>query len=120
MFIPDVPNSGQYLGGPANANDFYGNGSWIQHPADFNDQWAVFSTMEGLQASGSGWLVPGGMVLMTPGGQRRLLGHPYNTTTNYTFYSFVRFSPDGKYVLFTSDMNGSGRSDVFLAELPVR
>jgi len=120
MFTPDVPNSGQYIGGPANANDFYGNGNWIQHPADLNDQWAVFSTMEGLQSSGSGWLAPGGMVLITPNGQRRLLGHPYNTGTNYTFYSFVRFAPDGRYVLFTSDMDGSGRNDVFLAELPIR
>src|SRR5438046_1012384 len=120
MFTPDVPNSGQYIGGPANANDFYGNGNWIQHPADLNDQWAVFSTMEGLQSSGGGWLAPGGMVLITPNGQRRLLGHPYNTGTNYTFYSFVRFAPDGRYVLFTSDMDGSGRNDVFLAELPSR
>ena len=120
MFIPDVANSGQYIGGPANANDFYGNGNWIQHPADLNDQWAVFSTMEGLQSSGGGWLAPGGMVLITPNGQRRLLGHPYNTGTNYTFYSFVRFAPDGRYVLFTSDMDGSGRNDVFLAELPSR
>ncbi|HLQ64477.1 MAG TPA: Ig-like domain-containing protein, partial [bacterium] len=35
-----------------------------------------------------------------------------------TFFSFAKFSPDGNYVLFTSDMNGSARSDVFLAELP--
>jgi len=32
--------------------------------------------------------------------------------------SFAKFSSDGQYVLFTSDMNGSGRSDVFLAEVP--
>jgi len=32
----------------------------------------------------------------------------------------VRFAPDGRYVLFTSDMDGSGRNDVFLAELPSR
>jgi len=76
--------------------------------------------MEGLQSSGGGWLAPGGMVLITPNGQRRLLGHPYNTGTNYTFYSFVRLAPDGRYVLFTSDMDGSGRNDVFLAELPTR
>ncbi len=120
MFIPDVANSGQYIGGPANANDFYGNGNWIQHPPDLNDQWAVFSTMEGLQSSGGGWLAPGGMVLITPNGQRRLLGHPYNTSASYAFYSFVRFSPDGRYVLFTSDMDGAGRCDVFLAEVPTR
>src|SRR3989449_625102 len=76
MFTPDVANSGQYIGGPANANDFYGNGSWIQHPADLNDQWAVFSTMEGLQSSGGGWLAPGGIVLITPNGSGACWGIP--------------------------------------------
>src|SRR5438876_563498 len=67
-----------------------------------------------------GWTgpAPGGFVLMTPNGQRRLLGHPYNTTSDYTFFSFAKLSPDGRYVLFTSDMNGSARSDLFLAEVP--
>jgi hypothetical protein len=58
------------------------------------------------------------MVLITANGERRLLGHPYNTTSTYTFYTFAKFSPDGAYVLFTSDMDGAGRSDLFLTELP--
>ena len=29
-------------------------------------------------------------------------------------------SSDGRYVMFTSDMNGSGRTDVFLVEVPTR
>ncbi len=117
-FTPDVTNSGTLIGGPANGTTVHGNGNWIQHPTDLNDQWALFLYYGGLQPTGSTWLAPGGMVLMTPNGQRRLLGHPYNATTIYNYYSFAKFSPDGQYVLFTSDMNGSGRSDVFLAELP--
>src|SRR3989454_4356453 len=31
------------LGGPTNSGDEYGNGNWIQHPADLDDQWALFS-----------------------------------------------------------------------------
>src|SRR5207249_8788432 len=66
---------------------------WIQHPADLDDQWALFSHFEGLAPSGSGWLAPGGMVYVTANGQRRLLGHPYTTITeaaNYALASFVR------------------------------
>ncbi len=118
QFLTDCSN--RTLGTPGSSGDYYANGSWNQHAATLDDQWAIFSMEGGLVPSGSGWLAPGGMIFVTANGQRRLLGHPYNTTTNYTFYSFVRLSPDGKYVLFTSDMNGSGRSDVFLAELPVR
>ncbi|HMC21354.1 MAG TPA: Ig-like domain-containing protein, partial [Thermoanaerobaculia bacterium] len=61
---------------------------------------------------------PGGILLSTANGQRRVLAHLYNTTSNYTFYSFAKLSSDGNYVLFTSNMNGSARSDLFLAEMP--
>ena len=118
QFLTDCSN--QNLGPPASANDYYANGNWNQHPASLDDQWAIFSTQGGLVPPGSGYLAPGGMIFVTASGQRRLLGHAYNTSTNYTTYSFVRQSADGRYVLFTSDMNGSPRSDVFLAEVPVR
>ncbi len=117
-FTPGTPASGVHVGGPAPSYEVHGNGSWIQHPADLNDQWALFLAYGGLQPTGSAWLAPGGMVLMTPNGQRRLLAHAYNTTGTYNYFSFAKFSSDGQYVLFTSDMNGSGRSDLFLVELP--
>jgi len=120
MFIPDTPNSAQHIGGPANATLVHGNGNWIQHPLDLNDQWALFCHYGSLRPLESYWLAPGGMVLITPKGDRRLLGHPYNTSANYTLYTFAKFSSDGRYVLFTSNMDGSARSDLFLAELPAR
>jgi hypothetical protein len=110
---------GTGLTAPANATQVHGSGNWIQNPADLRDQWAVFLHYGSLVPTGT-WLAPGGMVLITENGQRRLLGHSYNTSANYTFSSFAKFSPDGNYVLFTSDMNGSARSDVFLAELPTK
>ncbi|TLY46685.1 MAG: hypothetical protein E6K55_15595 [Gemmatimonadetes bacterium] len=122
VFDP-VARTQLHIGGPTNSGDEYGNGNWIQHPADPDDQWALFSHFEGLAPAGSGWLAPGGMVYVTANGQRRLLGHPYTTITEATDYalaSFVRQSSDGRYVMFTSDMNGSGRTDVFLVEVPTR
>ena len=121
VFDP-VAQSATRLAGPANSGDEYGNGNWIQHPADLNDQWALFSHFEGLAPpAGEGWLAPGGMVFVTANGQRRLLGHPYTTITeaaSYALASFVRLSSDGRYAMFTSDMNGSGRTDVFLVRVP--
>lgn len=104
--------------GPGVGSTFYGNGNWIQPNAALDQQWAAVYNYGSLQPAGTGWLSPGGVVLITQAGQRRLAFHPYNTSATYSFYSFAKFSPDGAYMLFTSDMNGSGRSDVFLAELP--
>jgi hypothetical protein len=118
MYSSDAPNSGTHIGGPANGTEIHCNGNWIQSPANLNDQWAMCTHYGSLQPTGSTWLAPGAMVLLTPNGERRILGHPYNTTGNYTFFTFAKFSSDGQYVLFTSDMNGSGRSDLFLAEVP--
>lgn len=119
MFIPDEPNSAQHIGGPANGTLIHGSGNWIQDVVDYDDQWAVFLHYGSLRPSEDYWLAPGGMVLINASGERRLLAHSYNTSSDYGFYSFAKFSPDGRYVLFTSDMNGSDRSDLFLAELPV-
>ncbi len=117
-FTPGVSDSGTHVGGPANATMVYGNGNWLQHPADSGDQWALFSNYGQLRPPEDYWLAPGGMVYVTPNGARRLLGHPYNTSSDYTVYTFAKSSSDGHYVLFTSDMDGSSRSDVFLAEVP--
>ena len=121
VFDP-VARSATRLAGPANSGDEYGNGNWIQHPADLNDQWALFSHFEGLAPpAGESWLAPGGMVFVTANGERRLLGHPYTTISEaarYALASFVRLSSDGHYAMFTSDMHGSGRTDVFLVRVP--
>jgi uncharacterized protein YjdB len=118
QYLPDC--STQNLGSPASANDYYANGSWNQHPASLDDQWALFSTQGGLVPPGSGYLAPGGMIYVTASGKHRLLGHPYDTSTNYWGLSFVKQSSDGRYVMFISDMNGSPRTDVFLVVVPVR
>src|SRR2546426_5400313 len=40
VFDP-VARTQTLLGGPTNSGDEYGNGNWIQHPADLDDQWAL-------------------------------------------------------------------------------
>lgn len=120
---PDVPNSQTHLGGPTNSDCVDASGNWIQSPDNLDDQWALFSNCGGLEPSqGSGWLAPGGMVFTTveADSTRYLLGFPYNTSVTYSYLSFAKLSPDGKYVLFTSDMDGSGRSDLFLAQVPTQ
>ena len=95
------------------------DGNWIQHPTNPDDQWYECYYYGSLMPPANyGALAPGGILFATANGQRRILAHLYNTSTNYTFYSFAKLSSDGSYVLFTSDMNGSGRSDLFLAEMP--
>jgi hypothetical protein len=100
----------------------YSNGSWIQHPADLDDQWALYSSYLHIrpQPENYGWLAPGGMVYVSANGGRRLLGHPYCTETDYTLYNFVKQSSDGRYVMFNSNMHGAARTDLFLVETPVR
>jgi hypothetical protein len=114
MFTPTSPGMtvAHLLPGPANASLFHGDGNWIQYPIDLGDQWAVvydYGELRPPTKTWTGdppdWLAPGGMIAITPNGQRFLVGHPYNTTAAYNFYSFAKFAPDGKYVLFTSNMN---------------
>jgi len=74
---------------------------------------------EGPVELGQGFLAPSGLILWTINGGRRLLAHSYQTSSTYEWSTFAKLSPDGAFVMFTSDMNGSGRSDVFLAQLPM-
>lgn len=119
--ISAVPNSviNPLPGGIAQGGG-HCSGNWIQRPANPKDQWFVCYSYGGLVPAPAANLAaaPGGILMSTANGQRRVLAHLYNTSGDYTFYSFAKFAPDGKYVLFTSNMNGSSRSDLFLAELP--
>lgn len=114
VFLPTAP--AVMSPGPANATQVHGSGNWVQ-PAG-PDQWALLTHYGSLRPSEAYWLAPGAMILATQAGQRKILGHPYNATSVYNYFAFPKISPDGAFVLFASDMNGTGRSDVFLAELP--
>lgn len=124
---PSVVNSDTPLnaGGRAPGIPEHVSGNWEQPSVPANDQWALANFYGALQPTTTGQLVgvalgPGGMQFATINGQRRLLGHSYNSeSVDITALAYAKPSPDGKYVLFTSNMNGTGRFDLFLAELPV-
>lgn len=121
---PAVPNSTEILsGGTSSGTPSHSCGTWLQSPTDLNDQWVLLSMYGSLQTlppfDTVAWLCPGHMMLVAANGQRRVLAHPYNTSSVYERLPFGKLSPDGNYVLFDSDMNGQARTDVFLAELPV-
>ncbi len=122
IFQSATANSQYHLQGAANGTLVHGSGNWIQSPADPDDQWALFDSYdyERPVPTTVAWLAPGGMVFVNANGGRALLGHEYNTTQDYTMQGFAKPSSDGKYVLFTSNMDGSSRSDVFLAEMPAQ
>ncbi len=51
----------------------------------------------------------------------RQLAYTYSSdTASYWHTAKATWSPDGKMVMFSSDRGGSGRGDVFLAEVPLR
>jgi len=50
----------------------------------------------------------------------RLLAHHYSQVTDYYAQPHATVSPDGRLVLFGSDMNASGRIDAFLVKVPTR
>ena len=84
------------------------------------DQWILISFYGGLE--GGGPLVDRalGFFRLDGAGGFRFLGHSY-TSAGGDYWSFPRatISPDGELVMFTSD-RGTARTDVFLAEVPVR
>jgi len=97
----------------------HSSGNWVQPSTAQMQQWATTYFYGGIQPTdGKAWLFPGGIEYFKADGTQRALAHPYNTQTDYHRLSFAKPSPDGFYLLFTSDMNGQPRSDVFMAELP--
>jgi roadblock/LC7 domain-containing protein len=99
-----------------------GNGQWMQS-GDQRNAYTVWNSYGSLSGKAGfpnlNWTAPGGIVLVTMNGDKRLLAHPYSNQTSYYGSAWPKFSADGKVVLFTSDMMGS-RYDLFLAELPLR
>jgi hypothetical protein len=54
------------------------------------------------------------------GSDQRLLVHHYSVNPPYFGIPWGTPSPDGKVVIFNSNMNGSPRYDLFVAEMPLR
>jgi Tol biopolymer transport system component len=59
-------------------------------------------------------------VARSDGSDQRLLLHHYSHAPTYSDNPWPQPSPDGKVAIFNSNMNGSGRYDLFVAEVPLR
>lgn len=106
----------------ANA-DFYHNGAWCMNTRGPNvvDQWFVTSR-EFQDNAGTKIRRYALAFVKADGSQLRLIGHhdsSGNSGDTYFKWSKPSLSPDGKLLMWTSDMNGSNRTDVFVAKIPV-
>jgi len=101
--------------------DVHYAGNWVQSDAELggnlNRQWSFVSGYGNY--AGVLWRMAVG-VQRSDGSDQRLLLHHYSSYSSYFALPWGTPSPDGKVVLFNSDMNGSGRYDLFVAELPLR
>ena len=99
------------------------SGSWVQSDVelggDLNKQWSFLSGVEDdAYTVNALWKQAIGIV-RSDGSDARLFAHHYSAHPGYYDDPYAQPSPDGKVVIFTSNMNGSGRYDLFVAEMPL-
>jgi len=103
-------------------------GNWVQSDADvggdLNRQWSFvsgFNYNNPLWTTSLLWQEAIG-VERSDGTDQRLLLHHYDPQIPLVYFSlpFGMPSPDGKVVIFNSNMNGALRYDLFVAEMPLR
>ena len=98
------------------SGDWHMAGQWVwNNPSEYFllDQWA----------NNGNYAIRQGMIgLVSIAGDVRILVAHDGTGTGYDTGGQVHptFAPDGKLVMWTSNMSGSGRYDVFVARVPTR
>ena len=110
------------------AGDYHAAGNWIQSDAELggnlNRQWSFIS---GFKTGNPPWETSllwqqAIGVERSDGSDQRFLLHHYSLQIPLVYFSLPMGmpSPDGKVVIFNSNMGGSGRYDLFVAEMPLR
>ena len=94
------------------------SGNWVQN--DDALQWAYISGVDESSFSNLLAFRQGVGLVRADGSDARLLVHHYTHSPNYWDYAWGQPSPDGKVAIFNSNMYGSGRYDLFVAEVPLR
>jgi len=102
-------------------------GNWVQSDAelggDLNRQWSFLSGYDDdpRWANSVLWQHAIG-VQRSDGSDQRLLLHHYSVNPGPSYWAIPwgTPSPDGKVVIFNSNMNGAARYDLFVAEMPLR
>src|SRR6266550_4012641 len=99
-------------------------GNWVQSDAELggnlNRQWSFVGGVDNNAFTATALWKQAIGVMRADGSDARFLVHHYSTNATYSDDPFVKPSPDGKVVMFDSNMAGSGRYDVFVAEVPLR
>ena len=111
-----------YTPGILNNGDGYetnNSGNWIQS-SDDDSQWAYISGVDEKSFNHLYLINRGIGVVRADGNDARLLCHHYTRRPAYWDNAWGQPSPDGKVVIFNSNMGGSGRPDLFVAEVPLR
>ena len=101
-------------------------GNWVQSDeelgGDRNRQWSFVSGYDDdpRWANSVLWQHAIG-VQRSDGSDQRLLLHHYSVNPGPSYWAtpWGTPSPDGKVVIFNSNMNGAGRYDLFVAEMPL-
>ena len=100
------------------------SGNWVQSDAelggDLNRQWSVLSGVENSVYTATALWKQAIGIVRSDGSDARLLAHHYSASPSYYADAYAQPSPDGKVVIFNSNMNGSSRYDLFIAEVPLR
>ena len=119
---------------PGYAPDGHWSGSWIQSDAelpggDLGKQWVLRSSYDWtFVGTGVATIKQGIGFYRADGSDARFLAHNYTSVwggdpggTDSAYWSLPRAttSPDGKIVIFGTNMLASGRYDVFAAEVPI-
>ena len=111
-YTPSVLNNGD-------GYETNNSGNWIQE-SDDNSQWAYLSGVDEKSFNPLYLINRGIGVVRADGSDARLLCHHYTHNPEYWDNAWGQPSPDGKAVIFNSNMSGSGRYDLFVAEVPLR
>jgi hypothetical protein len=100
------------------------SGNWVQSDAelggDLNRQWSFLSGVADNAFTATALWKQAIGVVRSDGSDARLVVHHYSSNPTYYADPFAQSSPDGKIVIFNSNMSGSGRYDLFVAEIPLR
>ncbi|HVH68722.1 MAG TPA: Ig-like domain-containing protein [Gemmatimonadales bacterium] len=103
------------------------SGNWVQSDAELggnlNQQWSIFSGIDNNAFTATAKWKQGIGAVRSDGSDARLLLHHYDVNPaalDYFADPFAQTSPDGKLVIFNSNMLASGRYDLFVAEMPLR
>lgn len=102
-------------------NDSYTNSDWCIELRGAGAEADTWHTTDRFINDDTGAKIRKGMMawVKNDGSEVRILGAHDSTTPGYDQYPKLRMSPDGRFAMWTSDMNGTARTDIFIAKMPV-